>query len=123
MKIQGRIPTGDRDGLTALEPAVTKNRSSLVAIVILDPKRIDEDVDTGHREAVMRIRSIEALLPDDIDAALRLLRRAYEHRTGAVTLPIDLEDELRDVFNSVNLDTGEVVEKDDADANDEEGDE
>lgn len=120
MKIQGRIPAGDRDGLTALEPAVTKNRSSLVAVVILDPKRIDEDVDTGHREAVMRIRSIEALLPDDIEAALRLLRRAYEHRTGQVTLPIDLEDELRNVFDAINLDTGEVVEKDETET-DEDG--
>lgn len=108
MKIQGRLPSGDRDGITALEPAVTKNRSPLVAIIILDPKRIDEDVDTGHREAVMRIRSIEAFLPDDLEAALRLLRRAYEHRTGAVTLPIDLEDELRDVFGNINFQTGEV---------------
>lgn len=114
MKIQGRLPAGDRDGLTALEPAVTKNRSSLVAIIVLDPKRIDEDVDTGHREAVMRIRSVEALLPEDIDAAIRLLRRAFEHRTGAVTLPIDLEDELRDVFATINFDTGEVDDDSDA---------
>ena len=110
MKIQGRLPSGDRDGITALEPAVTTNRSPLVAVVILDPKRIDEDVDTGHREAVMRIRSIEALLPEDVDAAMRLLRRAFEHRTGKVTLPIDLEDELRDVFTRINFETGEVDE-------------
>lgn len=57
MKIQGRLPSGDRDGLTALD----------------------------------------------------------EHRTGQVTLPIDLEDELRDVFESINLDTGEVTEPGDDD--------
>ena len=114
MKLLARLPKGDRDGITGLEPAVTKNRSPLVALVILDPQRINEDVDTGHREAVMRLRTIEALLPDDIAAALRLLRRAHEHRTGAVTLPIDLEDELRDVLRNIDLNTGEVNDDEDA---------
>lgn len=105
MKLLGRLPKGNRDGLSPVEPQVTKHRVSVVAVVILEPARIAEDVDTGQQEATLRVRSIEAITTDaDALTARELMRRAFEDRTGAVTLPID-DDDL-----DVDPATGEVID-------------
>lgn len=102
MKIKATLPKGDSDGLSPIEAVVVKQQKPVVALVILEPVKIDEDLKTREKEVVFGIRRVEALLADDVEAATRLLQRAFESRTGESTLPIDLEDDIRDALKGVD---------------------
>lgn len=116
MKINGALPKGNADGLSHVETRVIQSRKMVAALVMLDPASIDEDVETGDKSVRMKIRRIEAILPEDVDAATRLLRRAFEDRTGQTTLPIEVEEDLDEALRGVRFDaaTGEVIDEDDA---------
>lgn len=113
MKINGALPKGDADGISHVQPRVIQSRKMVAAVVMLDPASIDEDVETGDKSVRMRVRRIEALLPEDVDAATRLLRRAFEQRTGQTTLPIEVEEDLDEALRGVRFDaaTGEVIDE------------
>lgn len=102
MKINSALPKGDADGLSGLEGQMLKKLKPVVALVILEPTVIDEDVKTHEKSLKVGIRRIEALLPDDIEAATRLLQRSFESRTGDSTLPIELEEDIRDALKGVD---------------------
>lgn len=109
MKLNGRLPDGDANGLTAIARDLVEHPDEKhVALVILDTKSITTDTDTGDVVATGRIRRIEPLLPDDLATARRLLERAFEKRTGKATLPFELEEDLEQAFADVDPNTGEI---------------
>lgn len=103
--IGGTLPVGDHDGLTAIATDLIEQPDRLrVMLAVIDVAKITTRTDDGTRTATVRIRRIEQVLPGDLGAAERLLRRALEHRTGREVLPLDLEDELQAAFAAIDLD-------------------
>lgn len=102
MKINGKLPAGDADGVTSLEAVVLKNQKPIVVMMILEPTHVDQDLGSGQKTVRMGIRRIEPVLPDDIDAATRLIQRSYESRTGDSTLPIELENDINSALKGVD---------------------
>jgi hypothetical protein len=114
MKLKSTLPKGDADGLSPLEGRLDADPESrqVVALVILDVIARTESLVTHERELTLKLRRVEALLPGDAEHARRMLSRAFEQRTGVVTLPIDLEDDLRSAFDEVfDPTTGEAVDE------------
>lgn len=103
MKLKAALPKGDADGLSAVEPQAIKKQKPIVALVILEPAKIDEDLHTREKELIVSIRRIEALLAEDVEAATRLLQRAFESRTGEATLPLELENDVKDALKGVEV--------------------
>jgi hypothetical protein len=96
---------------------------------VIDCRRVAVDADTGDEVATVRFRRVEVLLQDDLPAAEQLMRRALEHRTGATTLPLELEDEIRELFAEMtdepeedDEDSGDDPEDDDEGQGEEAGD-
>lgn len=121
-KLSGTLPGGDNNGLNGLARALTADpHKTAIIVAVVDCKSITIDTDTGDKVATVRIRRVEPIDPQDTDAAQRLLVRGLERRTGAVMLPMDLEDELDKLFANlvdvVDMETGELV---DAEAEDDE---
>lgn len=95
MKLAGKLPAGDANGLGPIEQRITAEPDShVVVLMILDAKSVTMNTDTGESEATLRIRRLEALLPEDVEAGTRLIRRAFESRTGETTLPIEMEEDI-----------------------------
>ena len=96
LSLSGKLPSDDRNGLSALAASLLANPKEVrVAIVLFDVNRITEEPDTGARVPQVRIRAFEPITPsDDAHEMDRLLRRSVERRTGKVELPLDLEREL-----------------------------
>jgi hypothetical protein len=103
MKIKSALPKGDSNGISPLEPRIIKKSNPVVALVVLDEAGRYQDHETLEWEVTLRIRRIEALLAEDVEAATRLLQRAYESRTGESTLPLELENDIRDALKGVDL--------------------
>ena len=118
-KLASALPKGDGNGLTAIaRDLIDDPHRKHVVIAVLDCSKITTSTDTGEVEATVRVRRIERILPIDAPAAERLLRRALEARAGDTQLPIDLEEELEEIFGpDVTLDLG-ADEVDDGDASD-----
>lgn len=110
IKIGGRLPAGDADGLSASASRFVNSPDvAKVAIVILDTKRIEHDQDTGDETAVLRIRRAEVITDaEDGQKLTRLLVREMERRTGKSVLPLEMEDTLLDVFAGIDKETGEL---------------
>lgn len=102
MKLNSALPKGEADGLTALEGQMLKKQKPIVALVILEPAAVAEDLKTHDKELKVGIRRIEALLPEDVEAATRLIQRSYESRTGDATLPIELENDINEALKGVD---------------------
>jgi hypothetical protein len=99
VKLMGALPGGDNNGAAAIGADLIKEPHRMrPMIAIVDCRRVAIDSDSGERTATVRIRRIEALRPDDLGAAEKLMRRALESRTGATVLPLDLEDEIAAAF-------------------------
>jgi hypothetical protein len=105
VKLMGALPGGDNNGAAAIGGELVRDPHRMhPMLVIVDCRRVSTDADTGEQTATVRVRRIEALLPDDLPAAQRLLRRALEHRLGKTVLPLDLEDEITAAFEQLTLD-------------------
>lgn len=102
MKIKSKLPSGDADGISAVEAVALKKKKPIVALVILEPDTVAKNLHSGEEELSVTIRRIEALLAEDVEAATRLLQRAFESRTGTATLPIELEEDVRDALKGVD---------------------
>lgn len=108
IKITGKLPEGDANGLAALRTGLIAHPRQLhVVIAILDCKAVTTEHDTGEQIPTARIRRIEAVMPEDHPSARRIMTRALEHRTGRVMLPLDVEDEIRLAFGRIDPETGE----------------
>ena len=119
-KFSSSLPKGDMNGLTALSNALIANPKGVHIIVgVIDVKTVTTDVDTGDQVATVRFRRVEAIETEDADTAVRLMQRGTERRTGATMLPIEVEDELKDLLaHLVDPVTGELID----DTDDEHGD-
>ncbi len=106
VKLMGALPGGDNNGASAIGGELVADPKRLhPMIVIVDCRRVAIDQDSGEQTATVRVRRIEALLPEDLASAERLLRRALEFRTGKTVLPLDLEDEINAAFQQLDFDS------------------
>jgi len=114
VKLSAALPPGEANGAPSIGPGlVTDPHRMRVMIAIVDCRKVVTDADTGEDTAVARVRRIEAVLPADLGAAERLLRRALERRTGQTVLPLELEEELTAAFDAIGLDDDEEKTGDD----------
>ncbi|HEX4399648.1 MAG TPA: hypothetical protein VH136_18560 [Trebonia sp.] len=102
MKTNAVLPKGDENGLyTIAAELIADPKKYRAVIAIVDCRRVTIDQDNGEEAATIRIRRAEVVLPEDLAAAERLIRRALEHRLGQTTLPLDLEDEIEEAFRDM----------------------
>lgn len=102
VRMSGAMPTGERNGLASLAHSLAQEPNAVrVAVVLIDAVKLTTDVSSGDVVPTVRIRAIEPISAHETDAAElhRLMRRAYERRTGQVELPLEIERELE----SLNL--------------------
>lgn len=95
----GNLPRGDANGLSAMAGDLIREpeRKRVILAIIDNPTTKINNV-SGDRTATVRVLRIEAVLPQDLGAAEKLMRRALEKRTGATVLPLELEEELTEAF-------------------------
>lgn len=110
VNMAGALPSGDSNGLGRILSALVNHPEDLhVGIVLFDVVKLTTAVDTNDITPTVRIRAIEPIPPgEDAREMHRLLRRAFEDRTGKVQLPLDLERELDDLGS--DRFTGEIPE-------------
>jgi hypothetical protein len=98
--LSGALPVGDTNGLGSISGKLCDDPESVhVAVVLLDCSKITTNTDNGDVVPTARIRAIEPIgITGDAEEMRRLLRRAYERRTGKVELPLDMEKELENLY-------------------------
>lgn len=70
-----------------------------VAIVVLDVKKVTNNLDTHDVQPTFRVVQIEPVGDEaDLKVLQRLRSRAQERRTGKAVLPLDLEDGINSAF-------------------------
>ena len=106
------LPKGEHNGLTPYARLLAdKPKKIRPVLALIDCVTITENTDDGSQKAKVRIRRIE-LITDEGDAKVieRCLLRAFETRTGQVTLPFDLESDVRSAFDDLQeVDTDELA--------------
>jgi hypothetical protein len=92
----GNLPADDRNGLAALAGRLVDDPQKVhVVVALIDCVKVTKKVESGEEVPTARIRAIEPIAAHADAAEMeRLLRRAYERRTGKVELPLELEREL-----------------------------
>ena len=101
------LPKGEENGLASIaqhlvaEGAGRAPKRLRAVIGIIDTRRVGIDGDTHEELATVRFRRVEVLLIADLGQAEKLIRRALEHRSGETTLPLELEDEIREAFDQM----------------------
>lgn len=109
VKLNARLPVGERNGLDALGAQVASHPTGKFALILMcDAVELTTKVDTNQRIAKLRILRVEALGRRDFAAGEQLLRRALEHRTGQQTLPEHIEVELTEAFRLDDSDGGDL---------------
>lgn len=107
VKTNAILPKGEENGLADIagilvaEGAGRAPMRLRAAIVIFDTKRVGIESDTHEEVATVRFRRVEVLLSGDLGQAEKLIRRALEARSGQTTLELELEDEIRQAFDSM----------------------
>lgn len=107
VKTNAVLPKGEENGLADIAGALVAEGTGRApkrlraVIAIIDTKRVGIESDTGEENATVRFRRVEVLLPADLGAAEKLLRRALEARSGQTTLELELEDEIRQAFEQM----------------------
>jgi len=98
--LSGALPVGDTNGLGSISGKLCDEPELVhVAVVLLDCSKITTNTDNGDVVPTARIRAIEPVgITTDAEEMRRLLRRAYERRTGKVELPLDMEKELENLY-------------------------
>jgi hypothetical protein len=112
VKLSSKLPDPIRNGLTAIEAELVGEDQQRTHVVIALVSRSARHVDDENRTVTptVSIRAIE-VVREDFEVLARLLRRAHETRIGAAVLPFDTEEEIRGIFNGVDLETGEIVDE------------
>lgn len=109
MKIAGKLPDGDANGLAGMAGDLCDNPHKVhVVVMLIDCKSVTIDQDTGEHVPTARIRRAERIRTEDLPTAEKLVRRALEGRSGGEVLPIELEDEITAAFRDIDPRTGEV---------------
>ncbi|MGH3834162.1 MAG: hypothetical protein ACRDSF_00440 [Pseudonocardiaceae bacterium] len=96
VSLAGNLPADDRNGLSALAGCLVDDPQAVhVVVALVDCVKITTKVESGDVVPTARVRAIEPIgAHADAGEMRRLLRRAYERRTGKVELPLELEREL-----------------------------
>jgi hypothetical protein len=92
--LSGSLPADDRNGIARIAAALVDSpESSHLIVALVDCTKITTKVESGDVVPTARIRAIEGFEGHTADAKelRRLLRRAYERRTGRVELPLEME--------------------------------
>lgn len=100
-KFAGALPKGaTRNGLLEKAAELVANPYDVhVAVIFFDVAKVTKDVDSGLTVPTARILRIEMVDdPADGNRLRQILRRAWERRTGEAVLPIEMEDELTELF-------------------------
>jgi hypothetical protein len=96
------LPKGEANGLAAIADELVKNPNQLrAALIVFDAKRGTEDYDLHDTVVTVRIRRVELVLPQDLNAVEQMIRRSLEFRSGQTTLELELEDEIRLTFEQM----------------------
>lgn len=96
------LPKGEPNGLAAVADHLLKDPLRLrAALMVFDLKRGTTEYDQDDTLVTVRIRRVELLLPQDLNAAEVMIRRALEDRSGQTTLELELEDEIRKAFEEM----------------------
>jgi len=96
------LPKGEANAFVAFADELLKDpRRKRAALIIFDCKRGTEDYDQGDTVITIRVRRAEMLLASDLPAAEKLIRRAAEARNDQPVLPLDVEDEIQQVFKEM----------------------
>jgi hypothetical protein len=96
------LPKGEANAFVAFADELLKDpRRKRAALIIFDCKRGTEYYDQGDTVITVRIRRAEMLLASDLPAAEQLIRRAAEARSDQPVLPLDVEDEIQQVFKEM----------------------
>jgi hypothetical protein len=107
VKTNAIMPKGETNGLASIaSELVAEGRGDSpprlrAALVIFDCRRVSIDADSKEETATVRFRRVELLLPGDLPAAEKLIRRALESRSGQEVLELELEDDIRQAFDAV----------------------
>jgi hypothetical protein len=105
VSMSGKLPRGDANGLGAIARQLIRDPEKVHALIVLvDCTRLVTEVDTGETIPVMRIRRAEAIRRSDLAEAQRLVRRAWEERCGDTVLPMELEDDIKAIFDGFDPD-------------------
>ena len=102
------LPKGDANGVAPHSSMLVRpeNRKKLwVGLVIMSVPVLVEDTDKNVTTGKARIRRIELIVdPSDASDLQRILMRAYERRTGAAVLPLELEQDVEAAFDGLDPD-------------------
>lgn len=105
VSMSGKLPRGDANGLGAIARQLIRDPEKVHALIVLvDCTRLVTEVDTGETIPVMRIRRAEAIRKSDLAEAQRLVKRAWEERCGDTVLPMELEDDIKAIFDGFDPD-------------------
>lgn len=104
-KLSSSLPKGNGLGVAVRRLA---DGDPVVALVVLRRQKRVTDYEKDETELYLKISEVEAVHPDDLYLAKRLMGRALEARTGQPTLPYDLERALEGVFDGIDLDYPEM---------------
>lgn len=96
LRMSGRLPVDDRNGLVSIARELVDDPERVhVVIALVDTLKVTTNIESGDVVPTVRVRAIEPIgETTDAYELERLLRRAYERRTGHVELPLELEREL-----------------------------
>lgn len=101
VKLAGALPAGDANGLAAHTAEFVDAPDEIrVLIMLVSTKELKTSIVTGEVTPTLCVRRAEVVPDDDLAQAKKFFRRAHEHRTGRVALPIDVEDELNEAFKT-----------------------
>lgn len=112
ISLSGALPKGDANGLAPIVKSLIRDPEHLHALlVIADCNKLVTHVDTGETIPVLRIRRVEVIQDQDLKEAERLVRRSWEKRNGDTVLPLEMEDDLKQIFDSVTEPEPEIPEE------------
>src|SRR5215831_16635650 len=102
VKSLAMLPKGEANGLSAIADDLIKEPNRLrAALVVFDCKRGTEDYDVHDTVVTVRVRRVELVLAQDLDAVEQMIRRALEFRSGQTTLELEQENEIRKAFEDM----------------------
>lgn len=113
VRLSAALPDGDRNGLPAIVTRLVDDPEAVhVAIVLLDCRSLLTNVADASVLPTAGIRAIEPIGTGPDAAELqRLLRRAYERRTGQTELPLELERALDNLAGPAGFGDTTVAEE------------
>ena len=102
IKSNALLPKGEANGFVAIADELRKDPLRLrAALVIFNAKRGTDDYDVQDTVVTVRVLRVARLLPQDLAQAETMLRRSVEYDSGQTTLPLELEDDIRQAFDSM----------------------